>query len=415
MDFSQHRAFYTKNGDLLGMTIRFSPCCTLNGFTLGTVFENIGKDCELYPSVGLRHQNESIRINLGHDPFHYDIEDHVTQQRSHVWSMIQSSAVDPTTVTRMASGHVPASNRDAPPNRAWDVMGPELSGHQDQPGKRMKGVIDGLVFDYLIHHGYGGAARAFYTQMRRSAPDQNLGPTRDIPCVNLAETEPFLDSGVDAYFLDARSKIVKSLVAGDVDGALNDTKTTFPTVLEREQGLILFKLRCRKFVELILDAADAVKRTQGRTDGTPRRIPSTPPTEAAQISLANALAYGQQLELDYKDDTRPEIAAYLKRTFSVVAYEDPLSIGGEVGRIAGQESRDTLAMEMNEAILGMSRKGIHPFLPLIIENAAEVLGKPTQPALEYVYRQTSACLVQLGLMGVGSAVFADPAKELLEP
>jgi hypothetical protein len=120
---------------------------------------------------------------------------------------------------------------------------------------------------------------------------------------------------------------------------------------------MLFKLRCRKFVELILDAADALKRTKGeRADGLPKRAPSAATAEAAQISLANALAYGQQLELDYKDDTRPEIAAYLKRTFSVVAYEDPLNVAGEVGRIAGQESRNTLAMEMNEAILGMSRK-----------------------------------------------------------
>ena len=146
------------------------------------------------------------------------------------------------------------------------------------------------------------------------------------------------------------------LVAGDVDGALKDTTTTFPTVLEREQGLMLFKLRCRKFIELILDAADALKRTkEGRADGLPKRAPTTTPAEAAQLSLANALEYGQQLQLDYKDDTRPEIAAYLKRTFSVVAYEDPLNFAGEVGRIAGQESRNLLAMEMNEAILGMSR------------------------------------------------------------
>ena len=204
-------------------------------------------------------------------------------------------------------------------------------------------------------------------------------------------------------------------MAGDVDGALHDTTTTFPTVLEREQGLMLFKLRCRKFVELILDTADALKRTQGeRADGLPKRASSTAPAETAQISLASALAYGQQLELDYKDDTRPEIAAYLKRTFSVVAYEDPLNVAGEVGRIAGQESRNALAMEMNEAILGMSEE-LCPLFPLTIKNTVEVLGKPTQPALEYIYRQTSACLVQLGLMGVGSAVFADPAKEFFEP
>lgn len=146
-------------------------------------------------------------------------------------------------------------------------------------------------------------------------------------------------------------------MAGDVDGALNSTTSTFPTVLEREQGLMLFKLRCRKFIELILIAADALKRTrEERADGPPQRT-LIASTETAQIPLTNALTYGQQLELDYRDDTRPEIATYLKKTFSVVAYEDPLSVAGEVGKIAGQESRNALAMEMNEAILGMSSFG----------------------------------------------------------
>lgn len=139
------------------------------------MFEHIGKDCELYPSVGLRHQNESIRINLGHDPFLYDIEDHVNQQRSNVWSMIQSSTIDATIVTRMANNHVLSPHRDTSPSRTLDMIDPELNGHQDQSGNRTKGVIDGLVFDYLIHHGYAGAARAFRAQMRRSTSDQNPG------------------------------------------------------------------------------------------------------------------------------------------------------------------------------------------------------------------------------------------------
>jgi hypothetical protein len=139
------------------------------------VFENIGKDCELYPSVGLRHQNESIQINLGHDPFLYDVEDHVNQQRSHVWSIIQGSTIDPSIVTHIADSHALTSHPDAPSNHTSGAMSPELSKHQDHSGKRMKGVIDGLVFDYLVHHGYAGAARAFYIQTRRSTPDQNLG------------------------------------------------------------------------------------------------------------------------------------------------------------------------------------------------------------------------------------------------
>ena len=170
------------------MAVQPSPRYVLRGFTLGSVFENIGKDCELYPSVGLRHQNESIRINFGHDPFLYDIEDHVDQQRGHVWSMIQTSTVDPATVARLASGRPPVPPHDAPPGDVMDVAGPDLGRSQDQSGKRMKGVIDGLVFDYLIHHGYAGAARAFCTQMGRSTPDQNLGHVHNTLPINLTET-----------------------------------------------------------------------------------------------------------------------------------------------------------------------------------------------------------------------------------
>jgi len=187
IDFSQHRAFYTKNGDLLGIATQLSPSYVLR-FSLGSVFENIGKDCELYPSVGLRHQNEYIRINLGHVPFLYDIEDHVNQQRSHIWSMVQASAVDPATVTRLANAHPLVTHHAAPPSHVLDVGGPDFGRNQDQSGKRTKGVIDGLVFDYLIHHGYAGAARAFHTQMRRSTPDQNLGHAHDIPRINSTET-----------------------------------------------------------------------------------------------------------------------------------------------------------------------------------------------------------------------------------
>ena len=153
--------------------VNSAPRFVLRKPALGNVFENIGKDCELYPSVGLRHQNESIRINFGHDPFLYGIEDHVNQQRSHVWSTIQGSAVDPSVISHIANSHVLVPHPDAPPNH---TMSAEPSRLHDHSGKRTKGIIDGLVFDYLIHHGYAGAARALYTQMQRSTSDHNLGP-----------------------------------------------------------------------------------------------------------------------------------------------------------------------------------------------------------------------------------------------
>jgi hypothetical protein len=38
-------------------------------------------------------------------------------------------------------------------------------------------------------------------------------------------------------------------------------------------------------------------------------------------------------------------------------------------------------------------------------------GRPAHPALERLYRQAGACIVQLGLLGVGAAAFADMRKE----
>ena len=54
------------------------------------------------------------------------------------------------------------------------------------------------------------------------------------------------------------------------------------------------------------------------------------------------------------------------------------------------------------------------FFSLSFWGSAESQGKPAHPALETLYRQTAACVVQLGLLGVGQAAFADMSKEFLD-
>ena len=44
----------------------------------------------------------------------------------------------------------------------------------------------------------------------------------------------------------------------------------------------------------------------------------------------------------------------------------------------------------------------------------EAQGRPAHPALETLFRQAGACVTQLGLLGVGSAAFADVRKEFVE-
>jgi len=222
------------------------------------------------------------------------------------------------------------------------------------------------------------------------------------------------------------------VICGDIDTALEETQRWHPKVLEREDGLMRFKLRCRKFVELILEAAELKKKMRSEDtsgpdgmdvddeaeDGIATNGYSTNPTAIPikskrkqsissshhlaaaattqyEFALSSAITYGQTLQSDYKTDSRPEVRAIFKRTFGVVAYEDPLGAGGEAAEVAGYEARVTLATELNQHIL-------------------QSQGRPTRPALESLYRQTAACILQLGLLGAGAAAFADMPKELLD-
>ncbi|GJE96818.1 SPRY-domain-containing protein [Phanerochaete sordida] len=421
IDFTQHRAFYTKNGNFLGM-----------------VFENVGKSIDIYPSVGLRHTSESIRVNFGHGPFRYAIEDHVHAQRNTTWANIQATPID----WGLLHGKERKEEDAAEEKAEAAPRGGALEEEQ------MKAPLRNLVLSYLAHHGYARTARAFQAQCegrRELAEVADSG--MDLDDGPRASTS---SSGLDAELdLRARIDIVNAVLKGDIDTAIVQTQEHHPVVLEREQGLMLFKLRCRKFVELILEASDALKRVQvdekatshpeklvepasdtmdglgamDVDDPSPEALTSASsldgsvppaardsghhpsalrgaspaPASAAQAraALEKAIEYGQRLEADYRGDLRAEVRSHLKRTFGVVAFADPLAAGGEVAEMAGQEARARLANELNQAIL-------------------ESQGKPAHPALETLYRQTAACVVQLGLLGAGSAAFADMNKEFLE-
>ncbi|KAH7930594.1 SPRY-domain-containing protein [Leucogyrophana mollusca] len=421
IDFSQNRIFYTKNGALLGM-----------------VFENVGKDCELYPAVGLCHSGESIRANFGHEPFKYDIEDHVQQQRDQTWANIQTTPLK-----------WPSAEKDSDGSSA-------LEGETgDASEERMKLPINELVLSYLSHHGYARTARAFQSQCKaRGGLPGSESATRAPPSPASSRTALTEDHGMDmdnipsrpADDIELRTHIVHSVTTGDIDTALSETQTHFPAVLAYDEGLMLFKLRCRKFVELVLEAAEMKKRmkteecdmnVEPEADGdglfksaademdvddeelpvdgmmtngfgggsaaipikgkrkqsfTSQRSP-TGGTASYGSALEKAVAYGQKLQDDYKH--RAELRAIFKRTSVIIAFDDPLGAGGDAAEVAGQAARVALATELNQAILRSQ-------------------GRPAQPALERLYRQSAASLLQLALMGVGAAAFADMPKEFLD-
>lgn len=429
VDFSLNRAFYTKNGTFLGLYSSFLKLIYYaNLITTGNVFQQVGSLTAIYPSVGLRHSGEAVRVNFGHEPFKYDIEDHVLQARNQTWAGIMNTPLRREFITDDPTVKISAG---------------EASGLEISVGG--KGPINQLVLSFLSHHGYAKTARAFQAQCERrgglgdgpvggsgsaggeegGAPipvpppqshdldvdmDMDLASPAKMPPAPLpstsrdtcADSPPFdgWGPGMHDGDIELRTRIVNSVISGDIDTALQETARWHPKVLEREEGLMLFKLRCRKFVELILEAAELKKRMRGeevavtgiREDGGvgdgmdvdedaagPSRFAGTESSSSSsaipikvkrkqsvssphpgwtgaalaqyEAALSSAISYGQTLQSDYKTDSRPEVQAIFKRTFGVVAYEDPLGAGGEAAEVAGHEARIALATELNQDIL----------------------------------------------------------------
>lgn len=364
------------------------------------MFDNVGKDGDIYPAIGLCHMGESIKANFGQEPFKYDIEDHVHQQRNQTWAEIQSLPLKWPTECKPSEGP-----RPAPP--------PFLDESAKIP-------INELVLTYLSHHGYARTARAFEASCNIRGGIQTSPSSTATPATTSSTlTEDYgmvMDETVTAGFpshrfraaatddIEIRTHIVQSVIAGDIDTALAETRAHFPLVLEADAGIMLFKLRCRKFVELVLEAAelkkkmraeecgtsidpaiyddgqksngakfladgmdmdvdDEVRSGMGLTNGNatsshidipemPGRNPSPLVAETAiqyGAALEKAVMYGQELETDYKH--RSEIRAIFKRTSVIMAYYDPLEAGGDAAEVAGQSARVALATEMNQAIL----------------------------------------------------------------
>lgn len=391
----------------------------------GLVFENVGKTTEIYPCIGMRQTHESIRANFGNSPFQFAIEEHVRTQRDIVWGNIMNTRIDWSLL-----GLGPRGPEEEP--KVMDIDSKPAEDDLEDEGARAP--LRKLVLAYLAHHGYARTARAFQKQCADrsiAAPDNARIHSKanplddevkmsvdDAPAVASVPGPPSdSEFGFDRE-LNTRLSITNAIVRGDIDAALALIEAHHYTVLEREAGLVLFRLRCRKFVELVLEAGEALRRVKeaermrsatpslvrtptidgedvvGTLDGvgvmdvdepspeaqlapsssvlstspssvlaviSPTAVSAPSPattsvhialSAVARTSLHTALSYGQTLEADYKNDARPGVRAHLRRTFGVVAYDDPVAAGGEVAEIAGQTARNVLAAEVNQAILG---------------------------------------------------------------
>lgn len=410
IDFSTRRAFYTKNGQLLG-----------------PVFDNVGKGIDLYPAIGLQHAQECIRVNFGQEPFEFDIENHAQQQKMAIWSGIMNTPLQRT------------------PSLAA-VMGTLSSKEPIEEGES-KDMLGKLVLSYLVHHGYAKTVRAFDKQVRAASKAKetdvdvemdSASPVKESSSSSASSFESLEDD------IERRKRIVSAVVEGDLDYAIRETREHHPSVLEADSGIMLFKLRCRKFVEMVLATAEMKKgmaQLDGHGDksrtassssskftsiadgdwmqedmdmdvdddaagsyalpsskshrGAPKSPTSPPVKLQLEAALTEAINYGQAISDEYKNDSREEVQSLFKKTFGILAWDQPIDGGEAVAAFVSKETRIALANELNQAILKSQ-------------------GRPAKPLLETLYRHASACVTQLGLLGEGKAAFADMNRELLD-
>lgn len=260
------------------------------------VFDGIGKDPDisLFPSVGLRCTGETIRANFGSHPFRYAISDHVRSRRDVVWASVSNTPVDWVALDHGKLAVRSADDKDKEKDKdgasslpvSSSASAAALASVAAEEQQGIQGPMKKLVLAYLAHHGYARTARAFQEQCakeKRQMRIQAKGDPRGTYKMNTdaigeavtasssrTRLDGMEDEDEDASMMETdytrdlhtRIAITNALLRGDVDSALELTKAHHPVVLEREEGLVQFKMRCRKFVELVLEAGVAFHKVK---------------------------------------------------------------------------------------------------------------------------------------------------------
>ncbi|KAM0333056.1 hypothetical protein ACHAQA_001713 [Verticillium albo-atrum] len=341
--------------DVIGCGVNFrtgTAFYTKNGHMLGHVFKDIkGK---LYPSVGLKKTGEHIRVNFGQSPFTYDINSMMAKEKLQVRKEIAR--------TNTAS----------------------LANNMKETD-----LIQTLVLQFLQHDGYVESARAFAQEIHGEKKALSLDPDAVIDDINVKDDE----------HATKRQHIRRAVLEGDIDKALKLTEVYYRDVL-KDNEQVYFRLRCRRFIEMVRSAAEMRTATEGKKsnghvalgfsnqamdldangaeNGTYDRMDTEDGNDRTRILERlelETLQYGQALQTEYASDPRREVTKALGEIYALLAYTNPLQ-EKEVAHLLDKKGRVAVAEELNSAIL-LS------------------LGKSSRSALEEVYAQTSVLLDDL--------------------
>ncbi|KAF1955397.1 SPRY-domain-containing protein [Byssothecium circinans] len=390
--------------DVVGCGINFrtnTAFFTKNGHYLGVAFRDLKTTIPYYPTVGMKKPNETLKANFGQEPFAFDIDNMVQKEKAAIEAEIAQSK---------------------------EACKEELNNDETH-------FIHSLVRQYLAHDGYVETARAFEEEIQA---EERALTNHDEQATPHVQTE-------DDLHAIHRQKIRAAILDGEIDKALKHTNAYFPKVLQDNEN-IYFKLRCRKFIEMIRKCNELTsqchpiptppsKRSTGSTlnnsnsasnnrnstatdeydfemelddhlgvhNGAPweneeegRDEEDEDEMEDKEAKLqdltSKMLQYGMELKTEFANDQRREVKKALEDTFALIAYENVRESG--LAPLLKTSGRVPVAEELNSAILVS-------------------LGKSSSAALEQLVQQTEALVNELADDG-GPGAFINVRRDFLQ-
>ncbi|GAX77404.1 hypothetical protein CEUSTIGMA_g4850.t1 [Chlamydomonas eustigma] len=242
---------FTK-GDVIGACYhlgRQEIYFTKNGTKLRTAFRNVKG--ELFPTVGLHSKGELISVNFGQQPFKYDIETAIQEEKAG-----QAAAVNRQTVQ---SYLLPAMVREyllhygyGETLHAYDSETMwSCCTEDDVSGERDDEVMEDVVGDVS-----GGACSDPQTagascRMAIDSEPSETANRADQECSNSVACD--FDSKAGQWALAVRQEVRHSLMRGDVKGAIERIQAAgFSQVLHGpDYEVVQYHLAVQQYIELI--------------------------------------------------------------------------------------------------------------------------------------------------------------------
>lgn len=363
-------------GDVIGCGVNFMTACaffTKNGVCQGNAFRDL-KDVNLYPSVGMKRPQAHLSVNFGQKPFVFDIDGMMKHEKLSISNEINASDVS------------------------------KLHPNLDE-----NALLKELVAQFLAHDGYVETAKAFAEEVQAEVGTLKSGPTDYFDNFDVEED-------IDAV---NRQQIRAAILDGDIDMALKRTNAFYPLVLQ-ENPRTYFRLRCRKFVEMLRHSTELLDGSTERRakplnghsaisdddfepemdlDENMNTVDDWDKMETEEVDnglkyqdlLDATVRYGQELRYEFKDDHSKLVEDAFKDIFSMFAYEDPRK--PPTSHLLDPSGRVPVAEELNSAILVS-------------------LGKSSSAAIERLYQQTEVLVSDISDEG-GAGAFINVRNDFL--